>query len=224
MTQTLLPPAVNSYVTSPEEPLRALRRTKEDPKVTELERKSHRVKTLTLSVMPLVAAAALIGFVIYGATLPDAHGQSDLAILVNNFQRWAVSGVMIMAAVLCIFMSDLSDSKKVRENKAIKKGIHGARNAAQKLGSEIVPFLTASHVDARIRIDDALRLKLDESKTGWNQGESDEIGVLLFRDLNREPVIASLITDRGMTTSNEIEAALLESESNTAAPVRSGWL
>lgn len=224
MTQTLLPPAVNSYVALPEEPLRAISRSKEDPKVTEMERKSHRVKTLTLSVMPLVAAAALIAFVIYGATLPDAHGQSDLAILVNNFQRWAVSGVMIMAAVLCIFMSDLSDSKKVRENKAIKKGIHGARNAAQKLGSEIVPFLTASHVEARIRIDDALRIKLDESKTGWKQGESDEIGVLLFRDLNREPVIASLITDRGMTTSKEIEAALLESESNTAAPVRSGWL
>jgi hypothetical protein len=224
MAQTLLTPAANSYIQSAEEPLRALSHIKEDPTVTEMERKSHRAKTLTLSVMPLVAAAALIGFVIYSATLPDAHGQSDLATLVNNFQRWAVSGVMIMAAVLCIFMSDLSDSKKVRENKAIKKGIHGARNAAQKLGSEIVPFLTASHVDARIRIDDALRLKLEELKLGWRQGDADRIGALLFRDLNREPVIASLITDRGMINSKEIEAALLEIESNTAAPVRSGWL
>jgi hypothetical protein len=79
-------------------------------------------------------------------------------------------------------------------------------------------------VEARIRIDEALRLKLEELNLGWRQGDADRIGALLFRDLNHEPVIVSFIADRGMINSKEIEAALLEVESNAAAPVRSGWL
>jgi hypothetical protein len=225
MTQTLLTPAVNSYVASSDEPLRALG-TKEDPRIKEMERKSHRLKTLTLGLMPLVGAAALATFAIFGVFLADANadGQSEPTTLVNNFQRWAVAGVMIMVAVLFVSMSDLSDSTKVRENKAIKKGIHGARHSAQKLGTDIVPVLTQSHVEARIRIDEALRLKLEELNLGWRQGDADRIGALLFRDLNREPVMVSLIVDRGMINSKEIEAALLDIESNAVAPVRNGWL
>lgn len=228
MTQNLLTPAANSYITSSDEPFRALR-TQEDPKVTEMERKSHRLRSLTLGLMPLVAAIALVAVAVFAFFLPDANmaahsGKSEMRAFVENFQRWAVGGVIIMVALLFISMSDLSDSKKVRSNKAIKKGIHGARHSAQKLGTAIVPVLTQSHVEARIRIDEALSSKLEELKLGWRQGDADRIGALLFRDLNREPVIASLINDRGLINFKEIEAALLEIESNTVAPVRSGWL
>jgi hypothetical protein len=130
-----------------------------------------------------------------------------------------------IVAYLFTFLIDQSTEEQNATRKRSKRGIRKSRRTAKKLGVSVVPVLTKEHVEARIRVDAALLEKRrDQGRETNINPASDDIAVLLFKDLNREQVIISLISDRDITSASEIEEALLEVEAYTAAPVRSGWL
>jgi hypothetical protein len=104
-------------------------------------------------------------------------------------------------------------SKEHRTN--LKK----TRLLAAQLGESVVPVLTEEHIAASYRVF----FSLVRTPGPADQTDYDRITVLLLEDLNREPLLIDLITNRGITM-NGVEAALRDIESNTTSPVHSGWL
>jgi hypothetical protein len=47
---------------------------------------------------------------------------------------------------------------------------------------------------------------------------------MLLEDLKREPLLLDIISNRGLTTMDEVEEALRDIESTITGPVQSGWL
>lgn len=201
-------------------------RRKEDASVTELERDTNkipvRVFNLSHVLLALILVAGGVCFIITG--MDSAAAKTDIAKNVALIQGWGVGIVSAFVGAVLALYGDMSDEKKVLAKKARKKSIQSSRFAAKKLGDKVIPILTKEHVEARIAIDAALRLKLDESGAKWNQDESDRIGVILFQDLARKITISSLITDRGMTTASAIEHAIAEMETQSVKPIQDGWL
>lgn len=216
---------MTTTATRPESTLQA-RRVKEDDRVTELNRNSHRLRGFKVGPMHAVAALALAAFVMLGmfAFKPDVK-HSDAGQMLETAQFWSVSGTIAIVAIVMLFMGELTTDEEVKAKRRMKRGIRKSRGTAKHLGSTIVPVLTSFHVDARINVDEALKTQI-ESRDGakWNQTDSDAIALLLFEDLGREQVILSLIKDRGFTTATEIAAELEHIESTVAAPLWEGML
>ena len=196
--------------------LKALpKRVNEDASVKQMNKDANRVAYNKLTVMSeylTIAVPGLAVMVVFAASHNDG----------SIFEVAYMPTLLVMAVAAKVALLFLNPY--TREKRLLKKSISGARQSAGKLGTELVPVLTKEHVEARIKIDDALRQKLKNKDTKWSQRDSDGIGSLLFQDLNREPIILSLISDRHLLTFADVSAALSEMESMTINPVREGWL
>lgn len=177
-------------------------------------------------VLPVAAFIVLFSAFLFVGLLPRLDAIQSGTLPKREVVRLVIGLLATpIVAYLFTFLIDQSTEEQNATRKRSKRGIRKSRRTAKKLGVSVVPVLTKEHVEARIRVDAALLEKRrDQGRETNINPASDDIAVLLFKDLNREQVIISLISDRDITSASEIEEALLEVEAYTAAPVRSGWL
>lgn len=135
-----------------------------------------------------------------------------------------IIGIVLVVAVgaACLFVypriGTPATIKANRERKASRRSIKRSVKAARVLG-DAVPVLTESHIQAGMRFDEAIADRADE----WVQEDIRIVRNLLLSDLGRSAAIISLVGDRGVTTAEDVFAAISEMESNTK-PLQDGWL
>lgn len=191
------------------------RRVNEDTRISDMKKSAQRLAGATLSAVPVFAAVglAVAAIVVVLVNLPAVISGSFSAV--DAIQYGGTITTMFGAAAFMFFASDTTTDEEMNAKKAARRGIKGSRRTAKKLGTTIVPVLTASHVEARIRVDEALKQKRTENgKKLWDQSASDAIAIMLFEDLGREPIILSLIENSGLISAKDIGDALTDIESH----------
>lgn len=134
---------------------------------------------------------------------------------------WGVSWAIILYGIFVGLCTNIVGKDTKNRNKTARKIIAASRHVVHEAG---IPTLTKERVEARLRIEQTLRDKLHRAKITWEQEDSDRLTKLLFEDLNREPLITALISDRALLTVTEIESALRQIETQTLTPIQDGWL
>lgn len=172
------------------------------------------------AVVIALLCAGLAGIVIFAATT---------ALNISIGWAYAAAG-LVGATVLCSFgkqpvswvlNSPTSPFVVSRQRKA---NIDKTRAIAHHLGASVVPVLTAEHIQAIQTVHEELEAASSRAESAANTDDYDRIAVLLLEDLKREYLILDLIQDRGLTTMDQIEAALHQIETETVIPLQDGWL
>lgn len=192
----------------------------EDESIRELRRDSRpSIWTMTTRAAKV---ALPITVILMTASMLGAFNKPMSELLVNG-ELPPIAAIVVFAVAFTSAVvwggESFATTANAKARKLDRKRIRKARRAAKSLGTSVVPLLTKEHVEARIRVDDILHAHVPF----WKQSDSDGLCKLLFADLSREPVIISLITERGMTTYTQVREALADIESNPK-PLQNGWL
>lgn len=205
-------------------PLHALR-VEEDTDVTSWGKDSRRFHGRMNLILPIASAVILVVLAFLFGILPRIEAIQSGTLPKLEATRLVIGLVLIpFLWLIFTFLIEQSTAEQTSVRKASKRGIKRSRSTAKKLGVSVVPVLTKEHVESRIRVDTVLKDKLRErGGAPFSRTESDGIAALLFEDLNRMPIILSLIEDRGMITAAQIRAALDDIE-KYPAPLWDGAL
>jgi hypothetical protein len=171
----------------------------------------------------LIFALIFSGFILGFAYIAHQHNEPWVTTA-NIIMFSLVLPVTILRNRAHISWLLKSKDSSLVENKIRRNVVKRSRQAAKRLGSNIVPVLTEDHVTSVERVHKAMITAAESSKGSTGSRDYDRITALLFENINREQVLLSIINDRGFFTAKEIEAALRDMESNTVGPVQSGWL
>lgn len=189
----------------------------EDESVRDMWRASRPAPMTLIScsslVTLLISVFLMFASILKWVELPNTRISDDLPPIASMIVIAFAFGSAVVLGFGSFITPD-TELERVAERRRIKK----ARRTAKSLGSSVIPVLTKDHIEARVRVDNALRANVPV----WKQSDSDGICKLLFADLTREPVITDLINKRGLVTFAHIKEALEGMESNEV--LKEGWL
>lgn len=210
---------------------------KEDPGVRKVKRGYSRFPAETLSGAGGRAVDALMFAIIQSlCTLAVAHGAAGISNKIGvNIVGWSVAVMVIIGlAVIGHLLAPValwalkSPTSPINVNKVRRANIEKAKTIAQQLGASVVPVLTGEHLTAIQKVHDALiwtiRLSGVDRDSANNPKDYDRIAVLLLEDLNREAILTNIISERAISTMDQVESILRQIETETVAPLREGWL
>lgn len=166
-------------------------------------------------------------FITFMCTLIVAGIVYAAAALLDISTLWSTVIILLLGTVLWSWLMHpvfswmfISPKSPIVISKEQRANLKKTRLIAAQLGKSVVPVLTEEHIAATYRVF----FSLVRTPGPANQTDHDRITVLLLEDLNREPLLIDLITNRGINAMSEIEEALRDIESNVTGPVQRGWL
>lgn len=193
------------------------RRAPEDRDLKEWQKTKGLFRHALFSPLGLISFTVFPLLTLFFGILPNLEAMQNNTMNPYDASR-LILGITLGALLTITFplFASSNTDKVVATMFKAKKGLRESRSTAKKMGVELVPELTAEHVEARIRLTEALKSKrVAQGKSAlFITPESDAIAKMLFQDLNRENIILSLINDRGIVTATGIHEALMEIETH----------